>query len=108
MMSLAHALVAAEAKSCLAALADTAPTFDASVAYEHALLYLHAVHSEYGLGIDFPRETDRRRLRCRAEVAIEALAKHGVDGLSVELLLAMLDGAHDLEVGGGPESAPPG
>lgn len=40
MMTRAHAIALDEARSCLAALADTATTLDASVAYEHALLYL--------------------------------------------------------------------
>lgn len=108
MMTLAHAIALDEARSCLAALADTATTLDASVAYEHALLYLDAIHGDYGPGIDYPTETDRSRLLRRAEAAIEALAMHGVDELSVELLLVMLGDADELEADGGADSAPPG
>lgn len=38
MMTLAHAYALAEARLCIAALADTAATFEATVAYGHALL----------------------------------------------------------------------
>lgn len=65
-------------------------------------------HGDYGPGIDYPTETDRSRLLRRAEAAIEALAMHGVDELSVELLLVMLGDADELEAGGGADSAPPG
>lgn len=67
-----------------------------------------AIHGDYGPGIDYPTETDRRRLLRRAEAAIEALAMHGVDELSVELLLVMLGDADELEADGGADSAPPG
>ena len=39
-MLLSHAVTLAEARSYLAALADNAHTFDASVEYEHVLLEL--------------------------------------------------------------------
>lgn len=107
-MTLAHAYALAEARSRLAALADTAVTFDASVAYEHTLLYLDAVHRDEGPGIDYPDETDPERLLARTEAAIESLVDHGVDALTVELLLVVLADAREMDVHGGAESAPPG
>lgn len=98
MMMLAHAYAVAEARSCLAALADASTTFDVTVAYEHALLYLDSVHGDDVPALDDPGEGDRQRLLDRAEVAIEALTSYGVDALRVELLLAMLADARDLEV----------
>ena len=92
-MLLAHAVTLAEARSYVAALADHARTFDASVEYEHVLLQLDSIH-----GGDVPPTTDvltdrRDVLYTVAEAAIEELTQHGVDGLQVELLLAMLDEA---------------
>ena len=92
-MLLAHAVTLAEARSYVAALADHARTFDASVEYEHVLLQLDSIH-----GGDVPPTTDvltdRRDVLCTvAEAAIEELTHHGVDALQVELLLAMLDEA---------------
>ena len=45
-MLLAHAVTLAEARSYIAALADEAATFDGSVEYEHALLYLDLIHGD--------------------------------------------------------------
>ena len=92
-MLLAHAVTLAEARSYVAALADHARTFDASVEYEHVLLQLDSIH-----GGDVPPTTDvltdrRDVLYTAAEAAIEELTQHGVDALQVELLLAMLDEA---------------
>ena len=92
-MLLAHAVTLAEARSYVAALADHARTFDASVEYEHVLLQLDWIH-----GGDVPPTTevltDRRDvLYTVAEAAIEELVEHGVDALQVELLLAMLEEA---------------
>ena len=92
-MLLAHAVTLAEARSYVAALADHARTFDASVEYEHVLLQLDSIH-----GGDVPPTTDvltdrRDVLYTVAEAAIEELTQHGVDALQVELLLAMLDEA---------------
>jgi hypothetical protein len=46
-MLLAHALTLAEARSNLAALADRALTFDASVGYERVLLHLDDLHGRH-------------------------------------------------------------
>lgn len=96
MMTLAHALILAEARSCLAALADMATSFDQSVAYERLLLRVDWLHGDDtpayepmpGVGLD--------HLQRRAEDAIERLVEFGVDALSVELLLADLVDASSL------------
>ena len=45
-MLLAHARALAEARSYLAALADTAGTFEASLEYDRVLLQLDAIHGD--------------------------------------------------------------
>ena len=50
-MLLAHAVTLAEARSYLAALADQALTFDASVEYERVLLQLDFLHGDFIPGI---------------------------------------------------------
>lgn len=95
-MLLAHAVTLAEARSYLAALADEAATFDGRTEYEHALLYLDLIH-----GNDIPAldthglADDRTILHAIACSAVKELVGHGVDRLQVELLLDMLDVAHD-------------
>ncbi len=85
-MSLAYAIALAEARSCLAALADTADDFDESVHLEHLLLDLDAMHMDYpGL---YPLDGDRSQLLRRLEVALDRMLDLGGDGLSLELLLA--------------------
>ncbi len=96
-MLLSHAVTLSEARSYVAALADNARTFDASVEYEHVLLVLDTIH-----GGEVPPITevltDRRDvLYTVAEAAIEELVEHGVDGLQVELILASLEGARGLD-----------
>ena len=96
-MLLSHAVTLAEARSYVAALADHARTFDASVEYEHVLLQLDSIH-----GGEVPLTTgvltDRRDvLYTVAEAAIEELVDHGVDGLQVELVLARLEDARALD-----------
>jgi len=92
-MLLSHAVTLAEARSYIAALADLARTFDASVEYERVLLQLDWIH-----GDDVPPTTevftDRSDvLYTVAEASIEELVEHGVDELQVELVLAMLQAA---------------
>ena len=110
-MLLAHAVTLAEARSYIAALADEAATFDGSVEYEHALLYLDLIHGDEGErprtwadlihGDDVPAldthglTDDRAILHAVAVSAVKELADHGVDQLQVELLLDMLDVARD-------------
>jgi hypothetical protein len=97
-MLLPHALTLAQARSYLAALADRASTIDASSAYEHVLIELDRIH-----GDDCPSITnaglteDRAILHSVATSALEELEQFGVDPLSVELILAMLDDAYALD-----------
>jgi hypothetical protein len=98
-MLLAHAVTLAEARSYVAALADLARTFDASVEFERVLLQLDWIHGDEFPGLDTTGLTDDREvLYAVAESAIEELADHGIDALQVELVLDMLDAARSKDV----------
>jgi len=87
-----HAIALAEARSCLAALADTAVTFQASVDYERVLLQLDWIHGDDVPGLDASGLTDdRNALFSTAEAAIEELVDFDVDALQIELVLAISD-----------------
>lgn len=90
-MLLAHAVTLAEARSYLAALADQALTFDASVEYERVLLQVDFLHGDFIPGISRVPAHSRDVLFDVAYAAIEDLTEHGIDLLSVELLLDMLE-----------------
>ena len=93
-----HAVALAEARSYVAALADTAVTFDASVEYERALLQLDGTHGDHVPGLDASGiPDDRDVLFSTAESAIEELADFAVDALQIELVLAMLIAARELD-----------
>lgn len=99
-MLLAHAMTLAEARSHLAALADQARSTDASIEYDRVLLQLDSLHGDDMPGISrVPVDdgADRRVLFAVAESAIEALTGHGIDPLSVELILDMFYIARDLD-----------
>ncbi len=99
-MLLAHAQTLAQARSHVAALADRAPTIDASSAYERVLLELDRVHGDDCPALDTRDLTDDRDiLFAVASNTAEELEKYGVDPLSIELILAMLVDAHDLDIG---------
>ena len=70
-MTLAYAVALAEARSCLAALADSAPTFDESVHYEHLLLDLDSLHP-FGPGL-FPTTGTKAGLLIRLEAAVDRM-----------------------------------
>ena len=99
-MLLPHAQTLAQARSYVAALADQALKLDASSAYERVLLELDRVHGDECPALDTEDLTDDRAvlLAC-AHSAIQELEDHGIDALSVELILAMLVDAHDLDIG---------
>ncbi len=97
-MLLAHAETLAEARSYLAALADNACTFDASLEYDRVLLELDALHRDDTPALYPITLTDRGLLWGLAESAIEELVEYGVDALQIELLLASLEDAQDLDV----------
>jgi len=87
-LTVAFAIALAEARSCLAALADTATSFDESSHYEHLLLDLDAMH-EANLPAHYPLAGQRATLLRRLEVAVDRmLSPGGSDGLRLELLLA--------------------
>jgi hypothetical protein len=99
-MRLPHAQTLAQARSYVAALADRALTLDASSAFERALLELDRVHGDECPALDTEDLTDDRdTLLAIASNAIEELENYGIDPLSVELILAMLVDAHDLDIG---------
>jgi hypothetical protein len=94
-MLLPHARALAQARTCLAALADEASTGDASSAYEHVLIELDRIHGD--TSPDVYREAPRRDQAIQfeaASTAIEELKTHGIDPLSVELLLWALEDAY--------------
>lgn len=97
-MLLAHAATLAEARSYLAALADQALTFDASVEYERVLLQVDYLHGDFIPGISRVPAYSRDVLFDVAYAAIEELAEHGIELLSVELLLDMLEAARQKEL----------
>jgi hypothetical protein len=99
-MLLPHAQTLAQARSYVAALADRSQTLDASSAYERVLLELDRVHDDECPALATENLTDDRDiLLAVATSAIEELESYGIDTLSVELILAMLVDAHDLDIG---------
>ncbi len=98
-MLVPHAQTLAQARSYVAALADRALTLDASSAYERALLELDRVHGDDCPALDSEDLTDDRNILLAASSAIRELENYGINALSVELILAMLVDAHDLDIG---------
>lgn len=97
-MLLPHALTLAQARPYLAALADQASTIDASSAYERVLIELDRIHGDECPSADAGGLTeDRAILLTVATSALKELEQHGVDPLTVELVLAMLDDAYDMD-----------
>lgn len=97
-MLLSYAITLAEARSYVAALADTARTFEGSVEYERVLLQLDWIHGDDVPGLDTSGLTDDREvLFTVAETAIEELIDFGSDALQIELVLAMLIAARELD-----------
>lgn len=92
-MPLTHAVTLGQARSYVAALADRANTFEASVEYEHVLLQLDLIHGDDGPGISAVGTTDSDVLFTTAETAIEGLVGHGIDALEIELVLDLLHSA---------------
>ncbi|MGB2934628.1 MAG: hypothetical protein WBB91_05080 [Nostocoides sp.] len=96
-MLLAHAIILGQARSHLAALADRAVTIEASSGYDRVLLRLDAIHGDAVPAIHTVRSRDRDELFALAQDAIEDLTGHGLDALTVELVLDMLYAARDLD-----------
>lgn len=89
----AHAAALGQARSYLAALADQALTFDASIEFERVLLQLDFLHGDLIPGVAPLPGYSRDVLFDVAYDAIEELAEFGIDLLAVELLLDMLEAA---------------
>lgn len=97
-MQLAHAITLAEARSYIAALADTARTVEGSIAYERVLLQLDLVHGDQAPAHEeLPHSLAADLLYRLAIKAIQDLVHHGVDALQVELVLANLLDARDTD-----------
>lgn len=97
-MNLAHALTLVQARSYVAALADGARTIEASSAYEHVLIELDRLHDDQSPALDTDGLSDNHDvLFAAATAAIEDLQDHGIDALDIELLLARLDEARQLD-----------
>lgn len=96
-MHIAHALTLSVARSHIAALADGALTYEASVEYERVLLQLDFIHGDDTPALESTvgRIDDRGLLYNAASSAIEELLDHGVDGLQIEIVLDMLEVARD-------------
>jgi hypothetical protein len=100
-MLLAHAVAVAEARTYLASLAHGAVSPDASLAYERTLLYLDSIHGDEVPALDSTvLIDDRGALHGFAQAAVEDLLGYDVDALQVELVLAMLEDAHELDTPG--------
>ena len=96
-MLLAHAVLLAEARSYLAALADHATSFDASLEYERVLLQLDWMHGATIAPTTAIPTHDRELLHRIAASAIANLERHGVDRIEVQICSAMLAVAWELD-----------
>lgn len=97
-MHLKHTHVLATARTYLAALADEADGDDAASAYEHVLIELDRIHCDQSPDVYLDALTQDRDIQFQlAAAAIEDLKSHGVDPLSVELVLWMLHDAYAAE-----------
>ncbi|WP_141013693.1 hypothetical protein [Nocardioides sambongensis] len=93
-MHTADAAAISNARTHLATLADTATNLDASLAYEHTLLYLDTAYADNVPALDTAfQPVNPETLHNQATDAITDLADHGLDPLQVELLHALLNEA---------------
>ncbi len=98
-MLVAHALTLVDARSSVAALADRAKTFEATVEYERVLLQLDFIHGGDSPALDTAGlDADSAHLFEAASASIEKLETHGIDGLQIELALDMLEVARDKDL----------
>lgn len=97
-MLLPHAHTLAQARTYLAALADEASNDDASSGYENVLIELDRMHRDESPDVYLEIVTQDRDIQYDTAVAaIESLKEHGVDPLSIELLLWKLEDAYKLD-----------
>jgi len=92
-MLLSHAVLLAEARSYVAALADSANSFDAAMEYERVLLQLDSFHDGTVPPITAVPTGARDVLFDVARAAITNLEEHAVDRLGVAICSSMLDAA---------------
>ncbi len=96
-MLLSHAVLFAEARSYLPALADTAHGFDASLEYERVLLQLNHLHGGQVTPITVVPTGERTVLYNVARTPITRLIDYGVDRFELAICLSMLATAWDDE-----------
>ena len=96
-MLLSHAVLFAEARSYLCALADTAGGFDASLEYERVLLHLDHLHGGQVTPISIVPTGDRTVLYDVARTAITRLVDYGIDRYELAICLSMLATAREGE-----------
>lgn len=96
-MLLSHAVLYAEARSYLAALADTATGLDASLEYERTLLHLDYLHGGKVTPITVVPTSDRAVVYDVARTAITRLVDYGVDRYELAICLSMLAAAWEAE-----------
>jgi hypothetical protein len=89
-MLLSHAVLFAEARSYLCALADTASGFDVSLEYERVLLQLDHLHGGQVTPISIVPTADRTVLYDVARTAITRLVDYGIDRYELAICLSML------------------
>lgn len=97
-MGLSHFGAYASARAHLSALADDAISFEAASAYENTLIELDRIHGTRWPIINVDPVADSHTLLwAHARIAIQRLHPH-VDPLDLELILAMLNVARDLDL----------
>ena len=97
-MLLPHATALAEARTRVVTLADQARTPDASSAFERILIELDRVHGDECPAVsDIEHVEDRANQIARLTSGLEHLEQYGVDPLSLELLIALLEDAYALD-----------
>lgn len=89
-MLISHAVALAEARSYLAALADTAASGDAGMEYERVLLQLDELHGGVYPPITVVPTRDREVLFRVAHESVSQLARYGVDSFELGICLCML------------------
>lgn len=83
---LVYARALAEARSCLAALADRAADVEQASYFERLLIALDQLHPNGSA--TYPLDGDDADLIGRLELAVDRMVDLGGDALSLELLLA--------------------
>lgn len=86
-MILAYAIALADARSCLAVLADAATDFDESCRYERLLIDLDGLHAG-DFPATYPMYGTPAELLARLGAAVDRMIELGGDALSLELFLA--------------------